>query len=63
MKAKVLQTTDGKFLWRIFEVNSLDMWEIKEATGNKFDFEEINVKWNRITLKNSNYKAILKILS
>lgn len=62
MEAKVIKTTDWKYLWQTYEVDSLDVSKVNEATWNKFDFNEIRVKWGLITLKNSNYTAVLRIL-
>lgn len=62
MEAKVIKTTDWKFIWNIYTVDSLDMEKVNEATWNKFNFDEVKVKWNIISLKNSNYTAILKII-
>jgi len=62
MKAKVIHTTDWKYLWHIYEVDSLDWWDITNATWWKFAFDNIKLNWNIITLQNSNYTVLLKII-
>lgn len=63
MKAKVIQTTDRKFLWNVYEVDALEVEKIKDATGWKFVFDTIEVTPPLIKLQNSNYTAILKFIS
>lgn len=62
MKAKVIQTTDRKYLWTIYEVSSPDKESLTEAIGGKFSFDRVTVKPPLLILQNSNYTVVLKII-
>lgn len=62
MKAKVIKSTDWSFVGNIYEVSSLDGNSLTEATHWKFSFDLIELKWNKLRLKNSNFTAILKVI-
>ena len=62
MKAKIIHTTDRKFLWRIYEIDSLNVESVKEITWGHFAFDNICLNNWVVKLQNSNYTVLLKII-
>ena len=63
IKLKVLKTTDGKHVGKIFEVPDLNLENTKLYTGGKFRFDYMKqLSPTTVRLWSSNYTAIVKIV-
>lgn len=63
IKLKVLKTTDGKHIGKIFEVPDLNLKNTELYTGGQFHFDYIeHISSNQVRLWSSNYTAIVEIV-